>query len=69
MQLSPDLMRMLLLFCMLAMVVLAVFYLRQQKLPWINYAFWGLLAIMLPLVGPFLVIWIQPGKKRITDQA
>ena len=41
MQISPDLMRFLLLVCMLSMVILAVFYLRQRKLTHLAYAFLG----------------------------
>jgi len=64
MQGSPDWMRWSLLLCMLAMVVLAAFYLRRRNLPPLAYAAWGLLAILIPIVGPFVVIWIRPGKQR-----
>ena len=65
MLISPDLMRLLLLVCMLAMVTVAAFYLRQRKLTILEYAFWGLAAILVPIIGPFLVIWIKPGNQRI----
>ena len=59
---SPDMMRLILLLGMLAMMLLAVFYLRQRQLSLLDYAFWGLAAILVPLIGPFLVIWMQPGQ-------
>jgi hypothetical protein len=68
MQMSPDLMRSLLLVCMLTMVNLAVFYLRQRKLTHLAYIFWGLVAIMIPIIGPFVVIWMKPGEQQFQSQ-
>lgn len=64
MLISPDSMRFLLLLCMLAMVLLAAFDLRRQKLHPLKYLFWGLVAILIPIVGPFAVIWVKPGIRR-----
>jgi len=66
MPLSPDIMRLLLLGCMISMTVLAVLYLRGRELSPIAYTAWGLFALILPLIGPFLVIWIRPGENRIS---
>jgi len=49
--------------CMISMVLLAAFFLRSRKLSLLEYAIWGGLAILLPAVGPFLVIWLRPGQK------
>jgi hypothetical protein len=68
MQISPDLMRSLLFVCMLAMVILAVFYLRQRKLTHLAYVLWGLVAILIPIIGPFIVIWMKPGKQQFQSQ-
>ena len=68
MQLSPDLMRSLLLICMLTMVILAVFFLRQRKLTHLDYVFWGLIAILIPIIGPFVVIWMKPGEQQFQSQ-
>ena len=68
MDIFPDLMRLMLLICMLSMVALAVFYLRERKLPLLEYALWGLVAILFPVIGPFLVIWMRPGDRRIQAQ-
>jgi len=68
MQITPDLMRLSLLMCMLSMVILAVFYLRQRRLAPFAYALWGLAAILIPVVGPFFVIWMKPGGQQIQAQ-
>ena len=44
------------------MNLLAAFYLRQRDLSPLAFAAWGLFALILPLIGPFLVIWFQPGE-------
>lgn len=61
---SPHTMRMILFGCALSMILLAAFYLRRRKLPPLAYAAWGLFALMIPFIGPFLVIWIRPGEFR-----
>jgi hypothetical protein len=53
-----------LIITILAMAFLAVFYLRRRQLSWAAYCFWGLVAIILPVLGPFLVIVSRPGKWR-----
>jgi len=68
MQITPDLMHLSLLICMLSMVILTVFYLRQRRLMPLAYALWGLAAILIPVVGPFLVIWVKPGCQQIQAQ-
>ena len=60
--LSAELMRFLLLFCLLGMVLLAVLYLRGRRLSLAAYLGWGLLIILAPLLGPFLVILLHPGR-------
>jgi hypothetical protein len=53
-----------LIITILAMAFLAVFYLRRRQLSWAAYCFWGLVAIILPVLGPCLVIVSRPGKWR-----
>jgi ABC-type bacteriocin/lantibiotic exporter with double-glycine peptidase domain len=62
--LSTDTIRTLLIGCLFFMALLAVLYLRQRRLTWTAYCAWGLLAILLPAMGPFLVILAHPGQKR-----
>jgi hypothetical protein len=59
---SPDVIRALLVIGALCMAVLAVLYLRRRDLTITEYIGWGLLIVLLPLLGPFLVIFSQPGK-------
>lgn len=60
----PALMRFLLIACLVGLAVIAVFYLRGRQLTYWGYIGWGLVAILIPLAGPFIVLLAQPGKKR-----
>lgn len=57
---APEIIRGILATGMLAMLVLAVFYLRTRHLAWWQFFAWGLLAALVPIVGPFLVIALRP---------
>jgi hypothetical protein len=56
--------RALLIVDIIAMALLAVFYLRRRQLSWVDYCGFGLLAVLLPVVGPFVVIALRPGRNR-----
>jgi hypothetical protein len=58
--LSPTVMRVLLVLCLAGMALLAVLFLRRRRLSLAAYVGWGLLAVFLPLIGPFLVILLSP---------
>ena len=60
---APDILRFLLAVCVVSMAALALFYLSRRKLSTAEYAAWGLLAILVPLLGPFLVIYMRPGER------
>jgi uncharacterized membrane protein len=64
---TPEVMRTLLVLCILGMVLLAAFFLRQRDLSFYEYISWGMLILFVPLLGPFLVILSRPGvrAKRI----
>jgi hypothetical protein len=62
--LTADAMRLLLLFCAFSMALLAAFFLRGRSLSLAGYLTWGALIILLPLIGPFLVILLHPGTRR-----
>jgi len=64
MPISPQLMRLLLVICLLGMALLAVLSLRQRKMTAAAYLGWGLVAVLLPLIGPFVVLLVRPGKSR-----
>ncbi len=46
----------------IGMSLFALLYLRQRRLSWWGYWGWGLLALLLPVLGPFLVIANRPGE-------
>jgi uncharacterized membrane protein YjfL (UPF0719 family) len=50
--------------CLLGMALIAAFYLRRRELSLSAYLSWGLLIILVPLLGPFLVIYYQPGLSK-----
>jgi hypothetical protein len=54
----------LLVLDIFSLAMLAVFYLRKRHMPWFEYLIWGLLALLIPILGPFLVIVSKPGKSR-----
>jgi hypothetical protein len=64
MLLSADWMRLLLCICLIEIAILAAFFLRGRSLSLPAYLGWGALIILLPLIGPFLVVLIHPGSSR-----
>jgi len=62
MTITPDTMRIFLVVGLLGMALLAAFYLRKRALTYPEYVGWGLLIILVPLLGPFLVIYLRPGR-------
>jgi uncharacterized membrane protein YjfL (UPF0719 family) len=63
MSLSADAMRFILVACLIGIAALAILSLRRRKLSLLEFIGWGLLAVLVPLIGPFLVITSRPGKK------
>jgi hypothetical protein len=59
---SPATMRVILALCLLGEALLAVFFLCQRRMSFYAYLGWGLLALLIPVIGPFLVIWVCPGE-------
>ncbi len=64
MNITAETMRVLLIGCIAGMALLAAFYLRRREMSPGVYLAWGLLALLLPLLGPFLVILNHPGHLR-----
>jgi hypothetical protein len=56
----------LLVLDIFSLALLAAFYLRRRQMSWFEYLFWGLLAVLIPIIGPFLVIISKPGNSRDT---
>lgn len=61
---TANTLRMLLFGCLVMMIVLAGLYLRRRRLSTGQYLLWGLLALLVPLLGPYLVIAAQPGERK-----
>jgi hypothetical protein len=61
---TTDTIRFLMIGCFIAMYALSMFYLRRRQLSWSAYALWGILALLVPALGPFLVIMARPGRPR-----
>jgi hypothetical protein len=57
-----EIIRLVLLADILVMLFLAVFYLRQRRLSVLEFFIWVLLALVVPVLGPFLVIAARPGR-------
>jgi len=64
MPISPTILRFILCSGLLGMLLLSAFYLRGRRLTFGEYIGWGLLAVLLPLLGPFLAIFSRPGQSR-----
>ena len=63
--LSPEIMRVLLIINMIGLALIASLYLRRRKLSPAGYLGWGALLLLLPVLGPLLVIAAAPGKSRL----
>jgi hypothetical protein len=61
---AADLFRAVLLLVIVAMAFLAIAYLRQRPLSSLAFLAWGLLAVLVPVIGPFVVIASRPGSSR-----
>jgi len=59
-----ELLRFLLSGYCLVSFVIALSYLHYRRVSPFEYAAWGLLALLLPVFGPFFVIAARPGPRR-----
>ena len=68
---NSEMLRLLLTGTLIAMYLLAMLSVRCQSSTISQYTLWGLFALLVPALGPFLVILLQPGKfiQRKTNQA
>lgn len=57
-----DVLRILLLATIVTLAVMALLYLRRRKMDWQTGLAWVLLALLVPVLGPILVISMRPGK-------
>ena len=61
---APDVLRFLLAACLVGMALLAFLFLRRRELTMKQSLAWGLLIVLVPLLGPFLVIVLRPGSPQ-----
>lgn len=61
---APELLVIILVIFSVVMFLLALSYLCRRKLSWMEYGAFGLLALLVPVLGPFLVIALRPGRPR-----
>jgi hypothetical protein len=61
---APEFLRYALFGGILAMLALSMFFLRGRELSTRQYVLWGLLALTVPFLGPYLVIVYRPGTQR-----
>lgn len=54
--------------CIFGMLLLAVLYLRRREMSTLAYVLWGIFALVVPVVGPFVVIASRPGKAASREQ-
>jgi len=66
---TSSILRGLLVADIVLMALLAIGYLSQRRLEWRLFCAWGLLALLVPILGPFLVIRHRPGEWRTPPAA
>ncbi|GAB4486803.1 MAG: hypothetical protein Fur0016_16700 [Anaerolineales bacterium] len=44
--------------------LLGLSYMRHRRLTRTEFAFWGMLALLVPVFGPFFVIAARPGPRK-----
>jgi hypothetical protein len=59
---TASVIRAILVVDSVAMALLALVFLRQRRMNWTAFVGWGLLAMCLPVLGPFLVLSRHPGE-------
>lgn len=59
----PDVLRVFLVIYIAISLVIAFFYLARRRLTLGEWIFWGLVAVTLPVFGPFFVISARPGPR------
>jgi hypothetical protein len=58
----PEAFKILLALYFVAALALALSYLRRRRMSLWAFALWGIFALLVPVLGPFLVIALRPGE-------
>ena len=61
---GAEILQGLLVLDIAGMLALSLVYLGRRRMAWHQFLGWGLLALVLPILGPFLVIANHPGERR-----
>ncbi|MEZ0396654.1 MAG: hypothetical protein ABWK53_09535 [Anaerolineales bacterium] len=61
---SADILLGMLVVFLAILYLMAMSYLRRRSLTPRQFLIWGLVALVLPALGPFLVIAFRPGTPR-----
>lgn len=61
---EATLLRFLLLLYAGVVFIIAISYLYYRRVTVGEYLFWGVVALLLPVIGPFFVIAARPGPRR-----
>lgn len=61
---GAEILQVFLILDIAGMLTLSLVYLARRRMAWHQYLSWGLLALVLPILGPFLVIANHPGERR-----
>lgn len=59
---AAGVIRTILIVDIVILSLLALVYLRQRRMHWTSFFGWGLLAVLVPVLGPFMVIARRPGE-------
>ncbi len=59
---AADIIRGMLLVVVIILALMAFLYLGRRRMIWPAYLVWGLIALVLPVLGPILVISLRPGE-------
>jgi len=58
----------LMLIVILLLAGMALSYLWRRELPPVGYVFWVIVALVIPVLGPILLIALRPGEARQAHQ-
>jgi hypothetical protein len=64
MPIHPNVLRIAVGIFIITMAFLGLSYLRRRELETWEYIAWGILVVVVPVLGPFIVIASRPGVMR-----
>ena len=65
---TPESLRLFLFLILFVLYLLALLSLLRRSLTGLQFSAWGLFALLVPALGPFLVILVHPGHRRQRSQ-